>query len=126
MASVVRTKPGVEFALIAPAGFRLLSAVDLACQVLAHDLTLTCGTEGHPPSDPHSTGEAYDVRTSDLSEGQILALVPLLRKTLGYGFTVLYECPTKPNGVLAGLAYINPAATSAHIHIQRAKGTVFP
>ncbi|WP_460292378.1 hypothetical protein, partial [Bacillus cereus] len=63
MTAVVRLKPGVKLDGLAPAGIRILAAIDAAAQVLKRDLTVTCGTEGHPPTDPHTCGEALDLRT---------------------------------------------------------------
>lgn len=123
---VLRVKDGVHFDIIAPAGFRILAAFDAATKVMGRDLTITCGSDSHPPNDPHSRGEAMDLRANDLSDGQILALTGFLETTLGPRFTVLYETPTMPSGVLAQIAYVNAAATGTHIHVQPVKGTVFP
>ena len=65
---------------------------------------------------------ALDVRTSALTDDETLTVYDNLRKLLGYEFTVLYEVPAKPAGVLAGIAYVNPAASGPHFHLQVRKG----
>lgn len=115
MTPCVRVKPGVKFDVIAPAGFRILSALDRASVAFVHDITITCGSEAHPPTDPHSTGEAYDIRTNDLAPADVPELASYLTRALGGAFTVIIESPAT-----------NPKATGAHIHIQRKKGTTFP
>lgn len=127
--SVVRPKPGVGFPVLAPAGIRILSALDIVCQVLGRDLVVTSGSEsrGRKATDPHATGEAADLSVSGFTPGEIVRLKNLLEVELGAAFTVLYETPAKPlDTALAAVAYVNPAATATHIHIQRKKNTVFP
>jgi hypothetical protein len=119
---VVRLLASVTLNGLAPAGVRILAALDRATQILKRDLVVTCGTDSHPSDDPHTKGCALDVRTKDLPEGAILALVAALRADLGADFTVLYEVPTTPNGVLASIAYVNTGASAAHLHIQLRKG----
>jgi hypothetical protein len=112
MVCVLRVKPGVEFQVIAPGGFRILAALDMAAQALNHDITITSGTDGQHsgPDDPHHRGEAYDVRTHDLPDKQ--ALLNELNDLLGT--TAFY-------------AFIEDAGTeNEHIHCQVTRGTVFP
>ena len=117
----VRVKPGVTFDGLKPAGVRLLAAIDRMSQILVRDLMITCGTDSHPAMDPHTRGEAVDVRTSDLPPAVILTLVNGLTKLLGPDFTVLYETPVKKTDVLASIAYFNPQATGEHLHLQLRK-----
>jgi hypothetical protein len=124
---VLRVKSGVRFDRIAPAGFRILAALDNAARVMGVDLTITCGTEGHPSDDPHSTGEAVDVSVSGLSILLVLKFHLLFKQLLGDLFTVLYEVPKVPDDPdLAKIAYVNAAASGPHFHIQRRKHTTFP
>lgn len=126
MTPVLRCADGVTFARIAPGGFRILAALDAACQAIGHDLTISAGTNDHTTG-RHPLGEAYDVRTRDLTASQILRLVQVLRTTLGPAFTVLYERPTpEPEPSLAAIAFINAAASGPHLHVQVKKGTAYP
>ena len=122
----VRVKDGVVLHPLTPALIRLLAVTDQAVRVLGRDLTVTCGREGHSVTDPHTRGEAIDIRTRDLPEGTIFTLVNWLRTALGPAWTVLYEVKEKPNGVLASMAYVNPDASAAHVHIQPRKNTSWP
>ena len=122
MTGCVRFKPGVDLRGLAPAGARLLAAVDFVAQAMGRDLTVTCGTDSHGADDPHTRGAALDVRVADLSDDQTLVAYDNLRKLLGHEFTVLYEVPEKPAGLLAGIAYVNPAASGPHFHLQVRKG----
>jgi len=109
--NVVRVKDGVQFAVIAPGGFRLLAAIDATAQGIAHDLTITSGTDGEHsgPDDPHHRGEAYDVRTNDLPDKQ--HALDVLKAEIGPLFYAFIEDPGTPN---------------EHIHCQVNKGTTFP
>lgn len=125
--NVVRHRPGVRFDVIAPAGFRILAALDMAAQDCLVDLMITCGTDSHAMPDPHVTGEAFDVSVHTLSAQQIADVKAHLEDTLGPLFTILYEVPKVPSDpTLRSIAYINVKASGPHFHIQRRKGTVFP
>lgn len=125
--NVVRHRPGAYFTTIAPAGFRILSALDQAAQDCLVDLMITCGSDSHPPTDPHSLGCAYDVSVHTLSAQQIADVKAHLEETLGPLFTVLYEVPKVPSDpTLRPIAYVNVKASAPHFHIQRLKNTVYP
>lgn len=128
MTPVVRVKANVEFAVISPAGFALLAAIHAAAQHFGMDLTITCGTEGHPDIDPHTTGAAYDLSVQGLNDPQIIDLVLFLRETLGPRFYVTYETPNDPRQalVIADVAVRNLHATAPHLHLQRRKNTTYP
>ncbi len=111
MLPCVRVKEGVEFAVIAPGGFVILSAIQEAAGYIYHDLTITSGTDGEHsgPDDPHHRGEAYDVRTNDLDDP--LAALSAIKRMLGDKFFAFIE---------------DAGTTNEHIHIQVAKGTTYP
>jgi hypothetical protein len=107
----------------------ILAAIHDAAQEFGCVLTVTCGREAHGPADPHTVGLALDLSVRDLEPDEVYELRTLLLRTLGAtGFTVLYETPTVPtDGALATIAYVNPAATAPHFHIQVVKGqTTWP
>lgn len=121
-------KSGVSLDGLAPAGARILSAIAEAAAVVGVDLTITNGTEGHGPTDPHTTGEAIDVRTAGLPTDVLVGLVLEVQQRLGTAFTVLYEVPSPsavPDPRLLTVYYLNPGASASHLHIQRKKGTVY-
>lgn len=125
--NVLRHRPSVKFDRIAPAGFRILAALDEATQRCGVDLTLTSGTDSHKEPSAHCTGEAYDVSVIGLSVAHAVALHSYLTARLGPAFTVLYEVQRLPEDTrLKAIAYVNAKATGAHFHIQRKKATVFP
>jgi hypothetical protein len=110
---VVRVKSGVLFTVIAPGGFRILSAIDQVAATLNSDLTITsaCDGEHSGPADPHHRGEAYDIRSHDFSAEQKQLVLSELTTTLGDRFYGFLESPGTEN---------------EHFHIQVAKGTVYP
>lgn len=118
----LRLAPSVSLDGLQEPGVKILSAFEQATRLLGRDLRVTCGTDSHDIEDPHSNGAAIDVGARDLPDGIVIALRDYLMKALGADFTVLYETKTKPAGVLAGIAYVNPNATGAHIHVQLRKG----
>jgi len=111
--NVVRVKPGVEFTVIAPGGFVLLSAIQQAATTCGLDLTITSACDGVHSGlgDPHHRGEAYDVRTKDMTAEQKQSTMEYLRTTLGDKFYVFLESPDSEN---------------EHFHGQVRKGTVYP
>lgn len=116
--NVVRVKPGVSFAVIAPAGFRILAAIDHCSVVLKQDLTITsaCDGEHSGPYDPHHKGEAFDVRSSDVSNKQqfLDTLLFQLNGEIGRSTPYFY-------------AFLEDEGTpNEHFHIQRKKGIVYP
>jgi hypothetical protein len=110
---VVRTKPGVEFAIIAPGGFVLLAAIEYAATHAGTDLVITSATDGEHsgPNDPHHRGEAYDVRTNDLPEGLKQTVLAAIVNFSGPAFFAFLEDPDTEN---------------EHIHCQLRKGTTYP
>lgn len=114
MPNVSRTKPGVYFSVISPAGFRILSAIDQTAVALSVDLVITSGTDGahSGPNDPHHRGEAYDVRSQGFS--------PEMKQSI-------------LNGVMGKLGFerfygfLEAAGTeNEHFHFQVKKGTEYP
>lgn len=126
MTPVVRCLDSVKLDPMTPALVRLLSVLEQAAQTLKRDLVVTCGREGHAPTDPHSRGLALDVRTRDIADGPLIALLAFLRERLGPAWTVLYEVPVRPAGVRGQGAWVNPKASAEHCHIQPVKGTSWP
>lgn len=121
----------MRFDRIAPGGFRILGALQRVAEICQLELTITSAADSHPADDPHSRGEAYDVRVRGLSEQQIFRLYYWLQAELGGKFTVLFETPVlpTPDGPwknLGLIAYVNPGATGPHLHVQVAKGQTFP
>ena len=112
--NVIRTKPGVEFSIIAPAGFAILSALWKVSQKLGLDLEITSGTDGchSGQHDPHHRGEAYDVRTHDFTDAQKKAILDEMMRILT--FDLFY-------GFLESFGTDNE-----HLHFQVKKGTTYP
>lgn len=108
----VLVKVGVQFTVIAPAGFRILEATKAVAQRLQVDLWITsaCDGEHSGPSDPHHTGEAYDIRSHDLLPELRLRVLAALRTELGDKFYVFLE---------------DAGTSNEHFHAQRLKGTAY-
>ena len=114
MIGVLRTKTGVLFSVIAPAGARILSAIDQTAAALSVDLVITSGTDGchSGQTDPHHRGEAYDVRSRGFSPELKQAILDGVMRKLGfdrfYGFLE------------------SPGTDNEHFHFQVKKGTTYP
>lgn len=107
----VKIKPGVAFITIAPAGYQILSALKETSKTLGLDLVITSGTDGlhSGPFDPHKLGEAYDVRTHNLTDDQKPVVLDMVMDILGRNrFYGSIEDSGKPN---------------EHYHFQRRIGT---
>ncbi len=113
--AVVRVKSGVEFSIIAPAGFRILSAITQTALALGRDLVITSGCDGEHsgPEDPHHLGEAYDIRTHDFPNESLkeLVLSGIMQRLGTEQFFGFLEAP---------------GTDREHIHVQRKRNTVYP
>jgi hypothetical protein len=114
-------KPGVT---VTPdsAGARILGSLDHIIRSYPFDLTITAGSDGHPPTDSHTLGRAFDVRAHDLTPAQRTMLL----------HDVIFDLaePTSTPGPLASIPLENlasekffgqvehPAAPEAHLHFQ--------
>ncbi len=126
--NVVICKPGVRFDVIAPAGFRLLGAIERAARSSGRDLMVTCGTEAHPATDPHSLGEAFDLRTHGLTD---LEKETLLRRILlDVSEGPLVDPLMDASGGIASRYFWgwieHPGEPAEHLHVQRRKGLTYP
>jgi len=125
LTALVKVKPGVEFATIAPAGFAILSALYLASASLGSPLTITSGTDGEHSgeSDPHHRGEAYDIRSQDFPEVMLPTVLGSIMHSLGLpqpGSTALEVFTENFYGFLEAAGTPN-----AHFHVQLRKGHVY-
>lgn len=114
MPGVVIIKAGVEFATIAPGGFVLLAAIQSAAQALDVDLIITSATDGTHSgyADPHHRGEAYDIRTHDLTADVKQKILEHIQMAAGPAFYAFIEHPGPDR--------------DEHIHCQVKKGTTYP
>lgn len=121
---MILCKQGVRFDLIKPAGFRILGAVERASRALYFDVTITCGSEGHPPADPHSLGEAYDIRTHGLTLAQKHDLLEWVMRDLAGRIDLTPTDTGYTTPAFYGFLEA-PETANEHIHIQRRRGTVY-
>lgn len=106
----ILVKPGVQFTF-APGGFRILEALKHVSGDLNVDLTITSGADGiHSPNSKHYSGEAYDVRSKDLTKEMKHHLVFMLQSLLGPRFYVFLEVPDTDN---------------EHIHCQTRRNSTY-
>jgi len=129
---LVLVKAGVEFTTIAPAGFRLLGAIELAARRVNVTLTITSACDGthSGPEDPHHRGEAYDIRSHDLPEAVKQAVLgEIMRACNDDGVGPAQPVP----GIASSLAtskffgWLEGAGTDTeHIHVQIRKGRTYP
>jgi hypothetical protein len=130
--AVVLVKPGVQFTTIAPAGFRLLGAIEHAARAVGADLTITSACDGlhSGPDDPHHRGEAYDVRTHDLLEAtKHTVLAEILRACNDDGVGPAQPVPGLPGSLATStfFGWLEHAGTpDEHLHVQRRQGRVYP
>lgn len=112
----LKVKTGVEFgASLAPAGARILDALKQLSRQYVFDVTITSARDGahSGPNDPHHTGEAFDLRTHGLTDGQRDRLLHDLQ-------AVLYLDPRRFYAFLEA-----PGTPNEHIHVQRRAGTIY-
>lgn len=129
---VVRVKGGVVFATIAPAGFRLLSAIERAARLLHVELTVTsaCDAAHSGPDDPHHRGEAYDVRTNTMTEAMKDAVLRVILTELREdGDAMVAAVPGVPRSLATARFFGSIEASGTpneHLHVQLRRGRVYP
>lgn len=128
MIYVVRLLPSVKLhPYMPPAGIRLTGWIDSLCGLLKRDITITCGTEAHEAPDPHASGEAFDVGVVGWSASDIQSVLMDFKAKNGPLFYIQYEVKVlSDDPAFRRLSIQNDAATSPHLHLQRAKDTVYP
>ena len=121
----VLCKPGVEFAVIAPAGFAIISAIVSASASLGSPLTITSGTDGEHsgPNDPHHRGEAYDVRSQDFPA----VMRPTVLSSIMHGLGLPQPGSTAAEVFTENFyGFLEDAGTAnEHFHVQLRKGHVY-
>lgn len=122
MTPCVRIKDGVTFDPMTPGHVHMLAALERAAVAINKDLTVTSARDSHPMLDVHGRGLALDVRVFTLTPEQLVTAYNCLKDDLGPQWTVLYEVQFMPKGALADIAFVNPNATGAHLHIQLKRG----
>lgn len=118
-----------------PALACLLASLKHAVDTLKHDVTVTCAAEpqkSHGPTNPHTLGEALDVSVFGLNELQIAQLFSTVVAFLGPLFYVQVEVPilhafdAKVFRDFGVTFVVSADATAPHMHMQRAKNTIYP
>lgn len=127
MSYAVWFKAGCETHTIAPSGVRILGALERCAQVLQHDLVITCGSDSHPPSDPHSKGQAFDVRSHDLTPDQKDKLLSAMMQALSEG---PQDVVTPKDGGFVTQHFFgwleHKGEPAEHFHWQQRNGVPFP
>lgn len=108
-------KPGVKLGTnFSPALARLLEVLKSLVRSYAFDVTITSVWDGaHKPGSAHYTGEAFDLRTKDLTTEQKRLLLHDLQNGL-YGEPRRFYVVLEDQG-----------GHNEHIHGQRRAGTVY-
>ena len=112
----LRIKPGVVFTpQFPPAGARILEVLKRLAGIYTFDVTITSAADGEHsgPADPHHTGEAFDLRTHDLTAAQKSLLLHDLQ-------TDLYREPRQFYAFMEA-----PGAPNEHVHVQRRNGVTY-
>jgi hypothetical protein len=127
MSYAVWFKPGCSTAVIAPAGVRILAGVHAVAQAMQLDLTITCGCDAHGPDDPHTKGNAFDVRSKDIPQTRKQELLTEMMARL-------CETPTdaltqKDGGIVSARFFgwlEHAGADDEHFHFQLRNGHTYP
>ena len=124
---ITRFKPSVILEP-SPVTARLLSAVDRVAQNSPFDLTITAGSDSHPPHDVHTLGLALDLRTHDFADHE---KSDVLRSILAELSDETPEDVSVGNGVWLALetdewfAQIEDHnGPNEHLHVQRRTGAI--
>jgi hypothetical protein len=94
---MILTKDSVRFRLIRSETLRLMQIADEAYKKHGFQLTITCGTDGHPPDDPHFNGYAIDMRTHGIPEASKAAILQYMVEEAGPDYYIFLESPGTDN-----------------------------
>lgn len=126
---VVRFKDGVTL-LPTSATARLLGVLDTLARASDDDLTVTCGSDGHPETDPHTRGKAVDIRVHGQTHDEISALLRAIVVGLNGSEEGLTILPTVSLEHWATPLWFGqweaPGQPNEHLHIQVRRGLPFP
>jgi hypothetical protein len=124
---IVRTKAGVRFDTLAPAGFRILGAIERAAR--AHDtvLVITSGTDGtHAKGSKHYTGEAFDVRSKTLTAQEKRGVLRSIMLDLAEDDR---DPPTEAAGGILTRGFFgqleHEGQPAEHLHIQKRRARAY-
>lgn len=123
---MIVVKPNVSFDVIAPAGFRLLTAIDTVSRIY-NPLTVTsaCDGEHSGSDDPHKRGEAYDVRSHDFDDATKRIVLVNVMMALEDGEPVAQDTGGYVTEHFFG--WIEQAGTrDEHMHFQLRRGAALP
>lgn len=127
MSYAVWFKAGCETSIIAPSGVRILAAIHATAQLLGHDLVVTCGCDSHPASDPHSKGQAFDVRSHDLTAAQKQSVLETMMAQLQDDPS---DLPIAKDGGYVTKHFFgwleHEGQENEHFHWQQRNGVAFP
>ncbi len=115
-----------------PAGARLLGAIERVTRAWPSDVTITAGSDSHPPTDPHTLGKAFDVRTHGMVDGEKQRFLALVLQDLAED-----AADTLRTQTIADIWYARNTklwfgqvedhnGPSEHIHLQLRNAAVFP
>ncbi len=117
----------VQLNPIAPAGFRILEACSSVARAMGFVVEITCGSNSHPASDPHTLGMAYDIRSHKMSLLQKQMFLRGVMDNLAYSTS---DLAISTDGGLATTYFFgfleDPGTPNEHFHIQRRKSAVWP
>lgn len=126
MAGRLTLKADVKTFIPTWSGARLLGAFKEAGKNIGLDIEITCAADDHPPSDPHSLGEAFDLSTHTYTDLQKVSLLREIMIQLQQGVA---DSPIEVSGGLATVHFWgwleNPRKPNEHIHVQRRNRTVY-
>ena len=124
---MVSLKPGVVLDRLAPAAYVILDAIREASIRLGQELTVTCGNEAHPATDPHSIGEAIDVRSKPFGPDLKLKVLDTIMQVLAewHGEAVVSLNDTQRATAQFFGQLENLGFPTEHFHIQRRKNTKY-
>lgn len=128
MSGSLAVKTGVQFTVISPAGFRILSALDTVARSLGVQLVITSACDGmhSGPNDPHHLGAAFDVRSKTLAPAVKADFLHVLLAELSDHAEPIVSVST---GLATSLFYAqleDPGGENEHVHCQLRTGRSYP
>ena len=129
MAGVVFKSGVLPIGVLAKSGARILAELDAIARKFSHDIVITCADKEHAAGDPHTLGEAFDIRTHEWPDEHVTeVMLSLINQLGGTG-----DLPRPVSSVAIPnfatthfyVQYENAGQPNAHLHVQRRNGTVY-
>ena len=90
-------KQGVQFTKFRTETLKLMTVADACYKAFGCTCRITCGTDGHSLTDPHTNGYAIDMGTHELPEEKKQPILKAIQEAAGPDYYIFLEAQGTDN-----------------------------